>query len=122
MFLLVAAVVTAVVLIAQGAASSRPKVSEAVQVYLDQLRPGVQASVTDGSDFNDIRAHAATLGRVGIDRRLDRLAGSVNTTLADIDTLTPPASMRVAQAYLVAALGVRVEGGARGAAGDRRAR
>jgi hypothetical protein len=108
-FVLAALTVTAIVLIAQGGASSRPKASEAVQAYLDQLRPGVQASTTDGSDFIDIRTNAATLGKAGIDRRLDRLGHSVNTTLTSIDTLTPPASMRVAQAYLVAALGARAK-------------
>jgi hypothetical protein len=108
-FLLVAATITVVVLIAQGAASSRPNVAEAVQVYLDRLRPGVQTSTTDGSDFTDIRAHATTLGRDGIHRRLARLQNSVNTTLADVDGLTAPPSMRVAQAYLVAALGVRAK-------------
>ena len=107
--LLVAATITVVVLIAQGAASSRPNVGEAVQVYLDRLRPAVQTSTTDGSDFSDIRAHAATLGRDGIHRRLARLQNSVNTTLTDVDGLTPPPSMRVAQAYLVAALGVRAK-------------
>jgi hypothetical protein len=108
-FVLVAVVVTLVVLVAQGAASSRPNVGEAVQVYLDRVRPGVQTSTTDGSDFSDIRAHAITLGRDGIDRRLTRLASSVRTTLDGIDALTPPPSMRVAQAYLVAALGVRAK-------------
>ncbi|MHB8466441.1 MAG: hypothetical protein ACYDH6_00785 [Acidimicrobiales bacterium] len=108
-FVLVAAVITVVILIAQGAASSRPNVTEAVQVYLDRLRPGVQTSTTDGSDFADIRAHAGTLGRDGINRRLARLAASVKSTLAGIDGLTPPPSMRVAEAYLVAALGVRAK-------------
>ena len=108
-FVLGALVVSAIVLAAQGGASSRPKASEAVQAYLDQLRPGVQTSTTDGSDFIDIRTNAATLGKAGIDRRLDRLANSVSTTLTTVDTLTPPPSMRVAQAYLVAALGVRAK-------------
>ena len=104
-----AVVVTAVVLIAQGAASSRPNANETVLTYLDQVRPGVQQSVTQGSDFADVRANAQTLGRNGLDRRLDRLAHEVHTTLASIDTLTPPPGMRVAQAYLVAALGVRAK-------------
>src|SRR5581483_8890220 len=81
----------------------------AVLVYLDRVRPGVQTSTTDGSDFEDIRAHAVALGRSGIERRLARLAGSVQTTLQDIDAVTPPPSMRVAHAYLVAALGVRAK-------------
>jgi hypothetical protein len=109
LFLVIASVVTAVVLIAQGAASSKPNADEAVQAYLDQVRPGVQDSASQGSDFADVRTNAATLGRTAIDRRLDRLAGEVKSTLSSIDTLTPPPSMRVAQAYLVATLGVRAK-------------
>jgi hypothetical protein len=104
-----AVVVTAVLLIAQGAASSRPNANEAVQAYLDQVRPGVQQSVEQGADFEDVRTQARTLGRDGIDRRLDRLTHDVQSTLTSIDTLTPPARLRVAQAYLVAALGVRAK-------------
>jgi hypothetical protein len=108
-FVVIAAVVTAVVLIAQGAASSKPNANEAVQAYLDQVRPGVQDSASQGSDFADVRANAVTLGRAAIDRRLDRLASEVRSTLSSIDTLAPPPSMRVAQAYLVATLGVRAK-------------
>jgi len=108
-FVLGAAAITGIVVIAQGAASSRPSAPEAVQAYLDQVRPGVQRSTEDGGDFNDVRANAAKLGRNGIDRRLDRLASSVGSTLTSMESLTPPPSMRVAHAYLVAALGVRAK-------------
>jgi hypothetical protein len=109
LLVIVAVVITAVVLIAQGAASSKPNANEAVQAYLDQVRPGVVASASQGSDFADVRANAAGLGRAAIDRRLDRLSGEVRATLRSIDSLPPPPSMRVAQAYLVAALGVRAK-------------
>src|SRR5579871_1064788 len=104
-----AAVFSAVVLVAEGSASSRPNANEAVQAYFDQVRPGVEQSAAEGSDFADVRAKAITLGGNGIDRRLDRLAGEVKTTLASIETLSPPSSLRVAHAYLVAALGVRLK-------------
>jgi len=107
--LLLAGLVTAIVLIAQGGTSSRPGATEAVQSYLDQLRPGVQQTMEEGSDFADIRTNAQTLGRDAIDRRLDRLGEEVDSTLASIDSLTPPTTLRVAQAYLVAALGVRAK-------------
>jgi hypothetical protein len=108
-FVGLAALFSVVVLVAQGSASTRPNANEAVQAYLDQVRPGVQQSASQGADFGDVRAQALTLGRNGIDRRLDRLAAEVKTTLTSIDTLAPPPSMRVAQAYLVAALGVRLK-------------
>jgi hypothetical protein len=108
-FVGLAALITIIVLVAQGSASTQPNAGEGVQAYLDQVRPGVQQSATQGADFSDVRAKALTLGRNGIDRRLDRLASEVKTTLTSIDTLAPPASMRVAQAYLVAALGVRLK-------------
>jgi len=106
---LAAVVVTMIVLIAQGAASNRPSAPEAVQAYLDQVRPGVQRSSGDGADFADIRANASKLGRDGADRRLDRLESSVSATLTSVDSLTPPPSLRVPHAYLVAALGVRAK-------------
>ena len=109
LLLVAAVVVTAIVLIAQGGASSRPSASEVVQSYLDQVRPGVQQTMTEGADFADVRASAQTLGRDAIDRRLDRLAGEVQSTLTSIDSLTPPTTLRVAQAYLVAALSVRAK-------------
>jgi hypothetical protein len=104
-----AALFTAVVLLAEGSASSRPNANEAVQAYLDQVRPGAEQSAAQGADFGDVRAHAQALGRNGIDRRLDRLEGEVKTTLLSIETLSPPPSLRVAQAYLVAAFGVRLK-------------
>jgi len=104
-----AALFSAVVLVAEGSSSSRPNANEAVQAYLDQVRPGAQQSAAQGGDFADVRAQAVTLGRNGIDRRLDRLAAEVKTTLVSIETLSPPPSLRVAQAYLVAALGVRLK-------------
>lgn len=110
MFVLVAALLTVVALLAEGGGSSRPDAPELVQVYLDQVHPGIQRSAQDGADFSDIRANAAKLGRDGVDRRLDRLAKSVDTTLRDVESLTPPSSMRVAHAYLVAALGVQAKG------------
>ena len=98
-----------VALMANSAASTHPIASEAVQAYLDQVRPGVQRSTEDGADFTDIRNSASKLGRDGVDRRIDRLASSVDTTLTSIDSLTPPQSLRVAHAYLVASLGVRLK-------------
>ena len=104
-----AAFITALVLVGHGSATTSPNASEAVQAYLDQVRPGVQQTATEGADFADVRSKAMTLGRDGIDRRLDRLASEAKSTLTSIDTLGPPPSMRVAQAYLVAALGVRLK-------------
>ncbi|GAC1517890.1 MAG: hypothetical protein NVS1B12_07040 [Acidimicrobiales bacterium] len=105
-----ATVLTVIALIAAGGGSSRPNAPELVQVYLDQVHPGIQRSAQDGADFADIRTNAAKLGRDGVDRRLDRLARSVDTTLSDVEALSPPASLRVAHAYLVAVLGVRSKG------------
>jgi hypothetical protein len=77
---LVGLVVTVVILIGQSASKAhRANQNEAIQVYLDQLRPGIQTSTTDGSDFADIRANAANLGLDGLDRRLARLSNSVTT-------------------------------------------
>ncbi len=108
-FLAAAAMVTIVVLIAQGGASSNPNSGQSVQAYLDQVRPGIQQSAAEGSDLADVRSNAETLGRDAIDRRLDRLAAQVKATLESVESLTPPQTMKVAHAYLLATLGVRLK-------------
>src|SRR5580698_4012731 len=102
-----AVVLTIIVLLARASAGGHLSSSEAVQAYLDEVKPGVQQSIEQGADFADAESNAAKLGRDGIDRRMQRLENEVATTLSSIDTISPPPSMRVTQAYLVAALGVR---------------
>src|SRR6266849_6061507 len=106
-WLLVVGVLTAVIVVVNAGLRSRPSGGENVLAYLDQSRPEIQRSADEGADLADVRAHAAALGRDGIGRRLDRLMAQTKSTLTGVTNLTPPPSLRVAHAYLVAAMGVR---------------
>jgi hypothetical protein len=103
------ALLTVAVLLTQAALSAHASSSEHVLAYFDQVRPEIQRSSSEGADLVDVRANAVTLGRDGITRRLDRLTSQTKSTLDAITAVIPPASLRVAHAYLVAALGVRAK-------------
>jgi hypothetical protein len=106
-WLLAAVLVTLAVLVTNAAVRSRPNTAETLLAYLDQIRPDVQRSAGEGADLADVRANAVQLGRDGISRRLDRLVSDAKTTLTSVTNLTPPASLRVAHAYLLTTLAVR---------------
>ena len=108
-WLFAAVLVTVVVLLANAALRSHPSQAENVLGYLDQVRPAIQSSSDQGADLADVRANAATLGRVGVARRLDRLVSQSKTTVNVVSALSPPAALRVAHAYLLAAMGVRAK-------------
>jgi hypothetical protein len=97
------------VLLTDAALSAHPSSSEHVLAYFDQVRPEIQSSAAEGLDLVDVRANAVTLGRDGITRRLDRLTAQTKATLDAVTAVIPPPSLRVAHAYLVAALGVRAK-------------
>jgi hypothetical protein len=103
------ALLTAAVLLTQAALSAHPSSGEHVLAYFDQVRPEILRSSAEGADLVDVRANALTLGRDGMTRRLDRLASQTKSTLGAVTSVIPPPSLRVAHAYLVAALGVRAK-------------
>lgn len=104
---LIAVLITVVVVLANAARQAHPSQAETVLAYLDRVRPEIQRSADQGSDVADVRAHAATLGRDGITGRLDRVVAQTATTLEVISRLSPPPSLRLANAYLVATVGAR---------------
>ena len=108
-WLFVAILATVAVLLTNAALRAHPSQAENTLAYLDQVRPEIQSSADEGADLRDVRASAITLGRDGISRRLDRLVAQTNATLTAVTGLTPPTTLRVAHAYLVAALGVRAK-------------
>ena len=106
-WLLAAIVLTFVVLVGNAALRSRASSAENLLAYLDQVRPDIQRSADEGTSLADVRTNAVTLGRDGITRRLDRLVADTKSTLAAVDGLSPPPSLRVAHAYLLTAIAVR---------------
>ena len=107
---LVAFVLTLVVLAVNAAVSSRSSGTVQRQetlAYADSVRPLVDQSTQAGSDVTDVRTNAVTLGRDGVDRRLERVARSSESVLQNARRLKPPSDARNAHDLLVAALAIR---------------
>ena len=77
--------------------------------YLDRVRPIVQRSNEQAADLADVRATAATLGRAGIGRRLDRLSREALSVQVTVQRIEPPARLESAHALLEATLVIRAK-------------
>ena len=75
--------------------------------YLDDVRPLVADSTTQGADLASIRDTAADLGRPGFRRRLNHVVEGAEQTLAAAKALEPPAGTDDAHSLLVATLTLR---------------
>lgn len=107
---LVAFVLTLVVLAINAAVSSRSSGTvrrQATLAYADSVRPLVEQSTQAGADVADVRNGAVTLGRDGVDRRLERVARGSDTVLQAARSLKTPAEARNAHDLLVAVLAIR---------------
>src|SRR5690242_13787397 len=75
-WVLLGLVLTLIVLAVNAAVSSRSGKQadrQAILGYVDTVRPLVDRSSQEGSELADLRNQAITLGRDGIERRLDRV-------------------------------------------------
>src|SRR3954451_24874680 len=96
-WLLLALVITLIVLAVNAAVSSRSSGPAARQVslaYLDAVRPLIDRSNQQGADLVDVRNQAPTLGRDGIERRLDRVQRTAEELLREARQLEPAESQR----------------------------
>lgn len=112
-WLVLGVIATVVVLAVNAAMSARspaPARELAQQSYLDQVLPAIQQSTQEGRDIDTVRTQAVTLGAPTITSRLQEVSFSANQTLAQIQHLTPPASLQTAHDLLVAALAIRADG------------
>jgi hypothetical protein len=78
--------------------------------YLDDVRPLIADSTSQGVDLASLRDSAADLGRPGIRRRLDQIVSEARQTLKDAKDLNPPAGVEEAHSLLVATLELRMLG------------
>src|SRR5438067_8116864 len=109
-WVLLGLVLTLIVLAVNAAVSSRsrgPGARQAMLGYLDEVRPLVDRSNQQGSELADLRNQALTLGRDGIQRRLDRVQREATSVLREGRQLRPPGALRDAQDLFVAALAIR---------------
>ncbi|MEY2398017.1 MAG: hypothetical protein QOJ00_1191 [Actinomycetota bacterium] len=85
--------------------------------YLDEVRPLIADSTSQGADLLGVRENASDLGRPGTRRRLNQIVKQTQETLDAVKKVKAPSSADEAQSLLVATLQLRVIG-ARSAAKD----
>jgi hypothetical protein len=109
-WLLFGILLTLVVLLvnaAVGARSKAPSRRLAELAYLDQVRPFVERSTDEGSELRQVRTDAAKLGRVGVNRSMDRIHTDADAVLRAVQATSPPSSLGAAHSLLVATLALR---------------
>src|SRR3954469_15066088 len=102
--------ITLIVLAVNAAVSSRSGKQadrQAALGYVDAVRPLVDRSSQEGSELADLRNQAITLGRDGIQRRLDRGQREGAALLKEGRQLDPPKSLREGQDLFIATLAIR---------------
>ena len=107
---MLALALTLIVLAVNTAVSSRSGKQadrQAMLGYVDSVRPLVDRSTQEGSELADLRNQAVTLGRDGIERRVDRVQREAAALLNEGRQLRPPKSARDAQDLFIAALAIR---------------
>jgi hypothetical protein len=85
--------------------------------YLDEVRPLIADSTSQGADLLGVRENASDLGKPGTRNRLDQVVKQTEDTLDAVKRVKPPRGVDEAQSLLVATLQLRVLG-ARAAAKD----
>ena len=78
--------------------------------YLDEVRPLIADSTSQGADLLAVRAKASDLGQPGSRRRLNQVVKEARATLEGIQELNPPSGAQEAHSLLVATLELRVLG------------
>src|SRR4051812_2828019 len=114
-WVLLALAVTLIVLAVNAAVSSRSGKQadrQAMLGYVDSVRPLVDRSSQQGTELADLRNQAVTLGRDGIERRLDRVEREASGLLNEGRQLDPPKSLREAQDLFTATLAIRARAAA----------
>ncbi len=85
--------------------------------YLDEVRPLIADSTSQGADLLGVRENASDLGKPGTRNRLNQVVKQTQDTLDAVKKVKPPAGVDEAHSLLVATLQLRVLG-ARAAAKD----
>lgn len=87
--------------------SDEPSRRVASLTYLDQVRAQIEQSNREGSEVADVRSKAATLGRAGITKRLERTAREAARTLELARAAEAPSDMADARSLLLTTLWLR---------------
>lgn len=122
-WLLVGIVATAVVLAANAAfsGSESPSRRLAQLAYLDEVRPHIDRSTSQGAAVDEVRRDAVGLGAQGVTRRLARVAREADDVLAAVRATEPPGPLETPHSILVATVAIRARVAAAVEDGMRRA-
>src|SRR5438270_8620296 len=96
-WLLLGVLLTFAVLAVNAAFSARSKAPArrlAELAYLDDVRPLVVRSTSEGADLEQVRQGAAKLGRPAVDHRLQQIEADATAVQRDVEAASPPASLR----------------------------
>jgi hypothetical protein len=75
--------------------------------YLDEVRPLVERSSSDGADLEQVRDGAAKLGRAAVDRRLEQVATDATSVARAVERAAPPRSLGSAHSLRIATAAIR---------------
>ncbi len=75
--------------------------------YVDEVRPHVEESTRQGTAVGGLRDQAASLGRTGLRRRLERMSRDARQVVRDVSAEKVPAGLRESSPLLVAAVVAR---------------
>lgn len=77
---------------------------DAAVAYADRVRPLVDDSTLQGAALADLRGQAGKLGRMGLERSLDRLARQSKQSATDLQRIGPPRSLKDDHGLLITCL------------------
>lgn len=75
--------------------------------YLDDVRPQVEQSNSQGAELADLRERATELGRATVSERLQRVGVEALNAVRAVEAAEPPEQLRTNHSLLVAALAIR---------------
>ncbi len=108
-WLLLALFATVVVLAVNSVVSSSTDGPDPAIVFADRVRPAVDRSTRQGIALEDLRTTAATLGRDGLKRGVDRLLRESRTLIAEVEGAPAAGDLRATQGLLLTCLTTRTE-------------
>lgn len=101
-WLVVGVVLTVVALAVNSIVATTGEGPDRRLAYLDEVRPHVEDSTRQGAVLADLRDQAASLGRTGLRRRLERMARDAHRVVRDVHAESVPSSMRESSPLLAA--------------------
>jgi hypothetical protein len=95
------------VLVVSSARSDGPQRRLNDLAYLDQVRPLVNRSTSQGAALSQLRADGVRVGKQAMTRGLERIARESDAVFRELDAAQPPASMSTSHSMLLSTMFLR---------------